>query len=336
MMAAEVKAKPVVVEGFLLKVHVPTEGRLTVTFDCSHLTWQHYRDTIIKLQDLLAEIDEAYEEREGRGRSLGARYRRISCGNRVSRKRVLQFIPYPNRFANILRNVRRKVYREINLTCMVLQRMEIGAYRHNVYLLPYPRAPAFMTFLEKQNKTMKKLNQRIEDFRATEWFRRIWETLENAGLNPYEGLNGDPFLPEITVDLTPLRLDPTIIEEFVEEKYRQVFARISEEEKRGLEALKRELEKKRKELVVNAVEKLREQINSIVKQALAKKKLKGVKKELERLRNLAVDVGLEAIASTVIEPLIECVDNPAKMEHEFGSDVLTGVDGRIAGLISSL
>ena len=329
------KMKPVVVEGFLLNCHTPTEERLNVVFDCSEMSWARYRDTIIKLQDLLAEIDDAYKRREGRGRSLGARYRRLSYGDKVSRRRILKFIPYPNRFANILRNVRREVYQQINSTCMVLQRMQFGAYRHNIYLLPYPRAPSFMTYIEEQNKIIDGLNREIEEFRETSFFRKIKEVLEDAGLNP-DGLNDELSLPRITVDLTPLRLDASIIEEFVEAKYRRVFEKISEEEKRGLEALQRELENKRRELVINAVENLRDQINGIVKRMLAKRKLRGVKQELERLRSLASDVGLEAVASTVIDPLIETVENPERIEAEFGPDVLAGVNGRISGLISSL
>jgi len=196
-------------------------------------------------------------------------------------------------------------------------------------------SPSFMAYIEEQNKTIDSLNREIEEFRETSFFRQIKNVLENAGLNP-DGLNGEPSLPRITVDLTPLRLDSSIIEEFVEAKYRRVFEKISEEEKRGLEALQRELENKRRELVINAVENLRDQINRIVKRVLAKRKLKGVKEELERLKALAVDVGLEAVASSVIDPLIETVEDPKRIEAEFGTDILAGVNGRISSLISSL
>jgi len=91
---------------------------------------------------------------------------------------------------------------------------------------------------------------------------------------------------------------------------------------RGLEAIQRELENKRRELVINAVESLRDQINRTVKRMLAKRKLKGVKEELERVRSLAVDVGLEAVASSDIDPLIETVEDPERIEAEFGSDIL--------------
>jgi len=96
------------------------------------------------------------------------------------------------------------------------------------------------------------------------------------------------------------------------------------------------LENKRRELVINAVESLSDQINRTVKQMLAKQKLKGVKKELERVRSLAEDVGLEASASTVIDPQRESVENSERIEAEFRMEVLAGVTGRITDLISSL
>jgi len=60
--------------------------------------------------------------------------------------------------------------------------------------------------------------------------------------------------------------------------------------------------------------------------------LKGVKKELKRIRSLAEDVGLETAASTVIDPQSESVENPEKIEAEFGMEVLAGVTRRITGL----
>ena len=98
---------------------------------------------------------------------------------------------------------------------------------------------------------------------------------------------------------------------------------------RGLEAIQHELENKHRELVVNAVESLRGQINRTVKRMLAKRKLKRVKKELERVRSLAEDVGLEAAASTVIDTLKETLENSERIEVEFGTDVLAGINGGI-------
>jgi len=95
-----------------------------------------------------------------------------------------------------------------------------------------------------------------------------------------------------------------------------------------------ELENERRELVINAVENLRERINGVVKRVPAKQKLRGVKEELEPVRSLAEE--LEAVASTITDPLRETVENPERIEAEFGTDVLAGVYEGFSGLISSL
>ena len=327
------RKKAVIVEGFLLSVSVPTEERLSVTVNASKIGWDRYRRLIYTLQDHLAVIDDAYKLRETRGRGLGARYRRISQRRRT---RVLKFIPYPSRFANVLRTVRRDLYFEVNARCLVLNMMHFGYFKRNIYLLPYNQAPAFMSYVEEQNKEIENLNKEIEEFRKTGYFSDIRDILSESGLDP-NVLNGGVKIPKISVDLTPLRLDPSVVEEIVETKYKKVFEKISEEEKRGLEALRRELENKRRELVVKSIESLQSRINAIIKNIVAKKKLKDVKKELERLRSLASDVGLEAIANTVINPLIEVTEDPSKAEEILGTtDISKEIDGRIAGLIKTI
>ena len=327
------RKKAIIVEGFLLSVSVPTEERLSVTVNASRIGWDRYRRLIYTLQDHLAIIDDAYKKRETRGRGVGARYRRIS---QQKRTRILRFIPYPSRFANILRTIRRDLYFEVNSRCLVLNMMHFGYFKRNIYLLPYNQAPAFMAYVEEQNKEIESLNKQIEEFRKTRYFEDIREILSESGLDP-NVLNGGVEIPKISVDLTPLRLDPSIVEEIVETKYKKVFEKISEEEKRGLEALRRELESKRRELVVKSIESLRSRLDEIVKNIVAKKKLKDVKKELERLRSLASDVGLEALANTVINPLIEVTEDPSKAEEILGTaDISKEIDGRIAGLIKTI
>lgn len=328
--------KPVVIEGFLLSVSCPTEERLSVLLDATDLSWSKYRNLIIRLEDELAEIDEAYKKRETRGRGLRARHRRISYGKKVARHRRLKFMPYPSRFANILRKMRRDLYFYINRECMVLQIMQYGAFKRNVYILPYPRAAVFMAYLEELNKTIRDLNSQIVDYRETGYYTTVRRTLKNADLN-YAVLDSEVHLPKISVDLTPLRLDPKIIEELVESRYKESFEKISEEEKRGLEALRRELENKRRDLIIKSIETLRDKTNEIVKKIVSSRKVKGAKQELERLRNLATEVGLEAVATSVLTPLVDVIEHPEKAEEVFGTTMLSeAVNGRIAGLISSI
>jgi len=332
---AKTKSK-VVVEGFLLSVYSPTEDRLSVQLDATNLTWTKYRNLIVKLQDQLAEVDDAYKKRKTKGRGLRARHRRVAYGTKVSRKRIVKFVPYPSRFANIIRNVRAELYFYINRQCLVLQIMQFGAYRRNIYLLPYPRAPAFMRFIQELNKTISDLNQKIKEYRKTAFFKDVKKTIKRAGLDA-SVMDREVVLPRISVDLTPLKIDPSIVEDLVEKKYKAVFKKISEEEKKGLEALRQELESKRRELIIKSIESLRSKLDEIVKNIVAKKKLKDVKKDLERLRSLASDVGLEAVANTVISPLIEVTEDPSRAEEILGTaDISKEIDGRIAGLIKTI
>ena len=327
------KKKPIIVEGFLLSVSVPTEERLSVTIDASGISWRRYRDLIYALQDQLAIIDDEYKIRETRGRGLGARYRRITPSKRT---KTIKFIPYPSRFANILRTIRRDVYFEVNSRCLVLNMMHFGYFKRNIYLLPYNQAPAFMSYINEKNREIEDLNNQIEDFRRTRYFDEIRDIISDAKLDT-SALDDIVKIPKISVDLTPLRLDPSIVEDLIETRYKKMFERISEEEKKGLEVLRRELEEKRRELVIKSIESIRDKINVIIRRIAAEKKLKNVKKELEHLKRIAVDIGLEAVAKTVINPLIEVTENPSKAEEILGTaDISKEIDGRIAGLIKTI
>jgi len=327
------KKKPIIVEGFLLSVSVPTEERLSVTIDASGISWRRYRDLIYALQDQLAIIDDEYKIRETRGRGLGARYRRITPSKRT---KTIKFIPYPSRFANILRTIRRDVYFEVNSRCLVLNMMHFGYFKRNIYLLPYNQAPAFMSYINEKNREIEDLNNQIEDFRRTRYFDEIREIISDAKLDT-SALDDIVKIPKISVDLTPLRLDPSIVEDLIESRYKKMFERISEEEKKGLEVLRRELEEKRRELVIKSIESIRDKINVIIRRIAAEKKLKNVKKELEHLKRIAVDIGLEAVAKTVINPLIEVTENPSKAEEILGTtNISEEINGRIAGLIKTI
>ena len=327
------KKKPIIVEGFLLSVSVPTEERLSVTIDASGISWRRYRDLIYALQDQLAIIDDEYKIRETRGRGLGARYRRITPSKRT---KTIKFIPYPSRFANILRTIRRDVYFEVNSRCLVLNMMHFGYFKRNIYLLPYNQAPAFMSYINEKNREIEDLNNQIEDFRRTRYFDEIRDIISDAKLDT-SALDDIVKIPKISVDLTPLRLDPSIVEDLIETRYKKMFERISEEEKKGLEVLRRELEEKRRELVIKSIESIRDKINVIIRRIAAEKKLKNVRKELEHLKRIAVDIGLEAVAKTVINPLIEVTENPSRAEEILGTtNISEEINGRIAGLIKTI
>lgn len=337
------KRKPVVLRGIHIAVHVPTEERLTVQVE--GLAPDRFRSLAEALEDWFVVVDDAFKETFVRGRGWRGRGRRVTANKRL---RVLRFSPFPSRFSNILRCIRRDMYIELNRQCLVLEGQQCGGYKQNVYILPYANAGEFMNFVEAKNREIDELNRRIEDFRATKYFADLKEILREQ--NVKVNLNGEWRLGHITTDVTPLALEPAAVRELIEEEEKKLFERLSvkekeemerleEERRRGLEALQRELENKRKELVVKGVENIQRKINSVVKRIVGAKKLnpKTVKKDIERLRRIAVSVGLEAVAINVIDPLVEAVDNPEKAMELFGTkDLSQAVSGRIKGLIETL
>lgn len=326
------KRKTVVLKGIHISVHSPTEERLTVQIE--GLTPDQFRNIAADLEDWFLVVDDKYKETFVRGRGWKGRGKRVSEKKRM---RVLRFSPFPSRFSNILRTIRRDLYEELHRNCLVLAGEQYGGYRQNIYILPYANAPAFMSSIQEQNKVIDELNKKIEDFQKTSYFADLKAILEKHKARVR--LNGEWRMEHVTIDATPLALEPTTVKEMVEEEYRKMFKKLEEDERRGLEALHEELERKRRELVVKGIENIQQKINNIVNRIVAAKKLKPktVKQDLERLRRLSVSVGLESLATSVIEPLSQIIENPEKATEIFGTkDLSIGVNGRIKALLESL
>lgn len=326
------KRKGVVLRGIHISVHSPTEERLTVQIE--GLTPDKFRSLAADLEDWFLVVDDKYKETFVRGRGWKGRGKRVSEKKRM---RVLRFSPFPSRFSNILRTVRRDLYIELHRNCLVLEGEKYGGYRQNIYILSYAHAPAFMKSIQRKNKEIDELNKKIQEFQQTRYFTDLKEILEEHRVRLK--LNGGWKMEHVSIDATPLALEPTTVKEMVEEEYQKMFKKLETEEKRGIEALHAELERKRRELVVKGIENLQRKLNSIINRMVATRKLKPktVKEDLERVRILAVSVGLESLAASVIDPLSQVVENPEKVMDMFGTkDLNVGVNGRIKALLESL
>jgi len=326
------RKKAVVLRGIHVSVHCPTEERLMVQLE--GLSPDKFRKLAVALEDYFLVVDDAFKETWVKGRGWKGRGRRVTAKSRV---RVLRFSPFPSRFSNILRTVRRNIYCELHKQCVVLEGTQYGGYKQNIYLLPYRNAPAFMAFIETQNKIIDDLNSKIKEFQATSYWVDLKEIFKQHKVDA-SLLNRNWVIRHIQVDAMMLMLEPSTVEQLIEQEYKKMFEKLREEEKRGLELLNRELERQRQELVIKAVENLRQNIQSIVKRIISQKKLdsKKAKKELARLRNIAVDVGLESLAISVIDPLTQVVENPERATELLGKDIPAEIDGRIKGLLESL
>jgi len=328
-----VAKKGVVLEGFLLDLNSPDSESLAVTVDCSDLAGERYLALIRELEDRLSEVDKSYAERAVKGRSLKGRYRRHLSGLRTRR---LTFIPYPSRMVNVPGNLRRSLYQTVNRECLSLQRETLGRRHRVVYLLPFTRAPDFMLYVDRLNKQITALNKELETLRRTE----VEDVLKI--LDTY-GVNGETSVPTrlhgFSVNPRPIRLDPTIIEELVEQRYKAQLVNLREEERRGYELLRQELETQRRTLVIEAVNNLRDQLEAIASRIVGAKKINPAhaKTQLQRLKEIAESTGLTALAESVITPLIQAIDDPEQTEALLGNkDPTKGVSERTQALINSL
>lgn len=322
----------VVLRGLHVAVHMPTEERLMVQI--IGLTPEQFRSLAAELEDWFVVVDEAYKKTATRGRGWKGRGKRVSERKRM---RVLRFSPFPSSFSNVLRMIRRNIYITLHRNCLVLAGEQHGGYRQNIYILPYANAPAFMKAVQAFNKQIDELNMQIAEFQKTRHFEDLKEILKRNEVEVR--LNGDWRLDHIRIDVTPLALEPTTVKELVEEEYKKMFRELEEEERRGLEALHEELERKRREIVTKSVEDLQKKISEIVNKIVAAKRLsvKEAKKRLEQIRTIAVSVGLESLATSVIDPLAAVVEDPSKTMEVFGTKNLgDGVNMRIKALLEAL
>jgi hypothetical protein len=134
-------------QGFIVSIHTVTESNLEVEVDTSPLKWDEYRKLIVDLEDSLNDIDLDHSARSelARGRSLKARYRRVSAEDRSRR---LRFSPLPGKFTNTLKNLR----------AYVLHRAERRRLRHK----PRPQR----TPLESRGRLQGRRGRRFNICRA--------------------------------------------------------------------------------------------------------------------------------------------------------------------------
>lgn len=326
----------VILEGFLISVNSPDAESLGITVDCTALPGDRYLALIRELEDLLSEMDITYAEREVRGRSLKGQYRRHLLGEEVERTRRLTFIPYPGRVVNVPGNLRRALYYELNRRCLVLQRQKLGRKHRVVYLLPFDKAPDMMLFVDGLNKEIANINRELKRLSEAE-VPKVLTILDRYGVDghvyAYHELHG------FSINPRPVRLDPMIIDNLVEERYRVHLSQLKEEQQRGYELLRTELESQRRTLVRQAVDNLSSQISYITQQMVGavKKRPEAAKRELQRIKDLADSAGLKAISESVIDPLLVAIENPEKVQELLGhTDIVQGVNLRVKGLIDSL
>jgi len=292
-------------QGFLLSIHTVNESRLEVEVDTSQLKWDEYQKLVEDLQDLLNSIDEEHSVRTElmKGRSLRARYRRVSVDDR---RRNLRFSPLPSKYSNILKNLRSYVYIDlVPSTCFCVE--QIGPRR--VYFLPKGMAPLLLEAVDRINKeTLGKIRDEIEEFKAGNYFLRIKQLLMSYGLDPRILDTEDFSIGNFSMAAVPVDFGYSVEAD-------DFFAKdVREKHKRGLEALRSQIEEKHKEYVSAILKEILSRLGAIV----SANKFTGMKvtKKIDELMEICEGCGLTRVNEVLLKPLKEiCTAKRDKREE---------------------
>lgn len=351
MMAAS--KKPVVLKGLQIRAHIPTEERLNVQLD--GLSVQLFRTLGAEYEDYFAVVDNQYKENRVRGRGWKGRGHKVQIGQpseeepaTKGRVRSITGSPFPSRFSNILRTLRKRLYELLHKYGFVLEGVQHGGYKQNLYIVPYANMPRFMNAVAEMNKEIDALNVRITEFRTTNYFSQFKTILGKYDLNP-ELLDRRTFTVEhIDIDSQPLALEPTAVKELVDAEFKQMFERadakkqqldtkLQKEYEQGMQFLEAELKRQERERVVKVVENLRSQLEAVAKRIMSihRKNPTVVKEDLDLIRSKAMSIGLDYLAPTFTE-METAIEHPERVVKMFGtSDLSEGVSARVKSLIDS-
>jgi len=304
-------SEAVALRGFFMLLRCPTEEGLNWTIDASDLSPTTFIQVIHRLQDLLRDIDEAFTEHPERlrGRSLRARHFRAFQVD--ERRRILRFAPFPSKYINKMKTIRRRLYELVHQHSIVIQSGVMGP--RNIYLLPQEEAESFLNEVELLNAQLQDLQREVEGFLKTRVFDDILYELERVGLPTLET---HFYVGRIRAYLLPVSLDPHALE---------VWARYSP---RVADAVREAQE----EFVSQALEDLRGKLKPLIEGLRKARRLERIAENLYRLERLAQDLGLRSVAETVIVPLRRM----AEMEPDELKRIPGGLDARIDSLLGRL
>jgi len=323
------KAK-VVVEGFLLDFNLPTEDLLNISVDVTAI--KNFKEVYLAIRDrfleLLHRVDRDYAKRENslRGRGVKATYSRLIVGKKTRHPTVWRFSPYPSRFANVFRTVRRLWYESLQRNTIVISRTAV----RNVYLLPFDKAPDLMKDRKELNKKLADLQKEVTEFERTGDYKRILGFVkEKMGV---EISSAPAYLHEVRLNLHPLQLQPKLFEEFLAERWKTAVEEMDMEKQQGLKDIQKELERTRRELVQRSIEDLQSRLGELMKYLTAVMSLRLSVKEAAKLKGriqdvqgLAESVGvgwcIQRITETNLK-LVEAVTKKNKKAIQEASDAV--------------
>ncbi|MEM4301531.1 MAG: hypothetical protein QXQ70_03065 [Candidatus Caldarchaeum sp.] len=268
--------KEIKLQGSIINIYAPAP-LYRHSVDVSMLKWSgNLRNFINDLKELVRQMDEHYAERAIRGRNLQVNVKPVKVSGDREELRTLDVPIVPSRVENILASVRKELYDGINSICPFVEKIDLGRKKRRIYFLPNSRVNDFLELVDACNRRVSEANNIIKDYVASQYFKTLNTILTQYG---FEQVQTIATVPKIRYSLLPVVLDPGIIIEYVDEKYRK--------------DVERSILVEKKEILRSALEKIRQEIDAIVNiQIQPDKSLTTVTQKIAALENLAKDIGV--------------------------------------------
>jgi len=236
---------------------------------------------------------------------LDAHLPEIFKDTRIGTKQIKLAMGY---FYNKLGTLSRKFYNDIL--------KEYAVWAGFGYVVPRERVPAFLRAVDALRREYAIYEKQLKEFllegrvppevmankRAKvyrEYLEIVREYLRRHGKEEEvrRRIEALSVVDRVRINLVPFSIDMSILEEYVDEKVRRRVERELYEVRREMvEAVRRQLEERAREIV--------KRLESYAKQRLTKQILEGLRRDVEEVRRLAREFGVESRALETLEELL--------------------------------
>lgn len=324
-------------DGLHVVTHMEGVDRLNVKTPL--LSPEVFRDLSFAEEDWKEVVNNKWKNK----RTMGGRSWR-AAGKKVTeaqRPRVFEFEPFPSSIPNEVGSINTFLHDELRALCLVLEREQKIGWKQNFYILPYRNVPAFMGLMENVNKRIADVNRKIEEFTQSSDYQDIKNVLAKYNLSKL--LEKRWSLANIWFEASELELEPTTLRQTLDKVGQQMISRFDDNQRvefqRRMSEFQRQVQEAQHERVDLVMADFNKKLSNIVETIARtgrKRSVQSIKDSLEYARNIAASMGLEAIATSIIDPLTIVADHPERAIELFGVEsngLVREIDGRLRGLI---
>jgi hypothetical protein len=332
--------KAVTLQGLVFSLHFAGDDILKVA--TPNMGDQVFNRFMRALEDIMVELDEKYKQRNYAGAACWQ-----ASGTKVKPKdedgpdrlRSSNFRMFPRSFSNAMAVIKDGLVNERLRYCTPITLYSAGRYKQVLYLLPFEMAPVMLAKIEEANREVNELNARIEEYMASSDYQQVYALLEQYHFSSVADRKTFK-VPPIRYEMMPLQLNPNAIMDMVKPEDIKDAA-IRKEYEVGAAKMREELIKQTQTMTKQVLSALKDELDRNVKAIVAEIKLnpENVQRNMTALKAKANSIGLEALASSVLEPLAVLYEDPSKCAELFGcaiGDLPDQVDERLAALLRSL